>query len=116
MDETNHILAPSGGKDDRPLRLLRDVLNPDVRLFYDELAAAVPNNRDVIIDLADVNYLCGAAWQVLLSLQLEVNARAARLCVQNVSDNLLRAASILGADQHLSLRGDRMSGQRNLGS
>ncbi|MDX2019083.1 MAG: STAS domain-containing protein [Deltaproteobacteria bacterium] len=81
------------------LRLLRDVLISDVRLFYEELSMATAQAHDVFIDCSDVGYLCGAAWQVLLSLKIELRGRSAELLLKNLSPNLQRASQVLGLDE-----------------
>jgi ABC-type transporter Mla MlaB component len=105
MDDAFETVAPwPQGDKAGDLRLMRDVPNADVIVFFRELSSLTASATDVRIDCSAAEYLGGACWQLMLSLRNELKLRRGTLELTNAPASLCRASQFLGLKDALVIR------------
>jgi anti-anti-sigma factor len=73
----------------------------DLKKYFEELCARMPQGLKVVVDLSGVEYIASSGWSVLLSRRQAIQRQAGDLSVFGMNDNLRRVYDSMKIDRML---------------
>jgi anti-sigma B factor antagonist len=73
----------------------------DLKKYFEELCARLPQGLKVVVDLSGVDYIASSGWSVLLSRRQAIQRQGGDLSVYGMNDNLRRVYDSMKIDRML---------------
>ncbi len=70
------------------------------------LAEAIEKNKNIIVDLGQLNYISSAGLGVFMSYLKELDANSLKLVLSGLNEKVFHVFEILGLDQLLTIKED----------
>ena len=99
--EINEELLEGGIQLVKPVGKLDVFTFIDLKKYFEELCARMPQGLQVVVDLSGVEYIASSGWSVLLSRRQAIQRQAGNLSVFGMNDNLRRVYDSMKIDRML---------------